>query len=110
MSVEIRPLFQDAVKPDRVVSPAPLTTEAPTVMDVAPTVIENRYLSVAEAADTLGVSRMTVYRMLREGRVRGTQVGRRLKVFAPDLAEMNRPKDLSRTKGVPAGDAEEESA
>jgi excisionase family DNA binding protein len=44
----------------------------------------------------LQVTPMTVYRMLHDGRLRGTKTGRRYKVFAPDVAELNQPKDLSK--------------
>lgn len=110
MSFSIKPLFvqpkeaevraaldhAEAVeeKPREAAGPAPLRPDV--VVAEGFSVIENRYLSVRETAEVLQVTPMTVYRMLHDGRLRGTKTGRRYKVFAPDVAELNEPKDLSK--------------
>lgn len=110
MSFSIKPLFvqpkepeaapdptvPEAVeeKPQEAAGPVPLRPDV--VVAEGFSVIENRYLSVRETAEVLQVTPMTVYRMLHDGRLRGTKTGRRYKVFAPDVAELNEPKDLSK--------------
>lgn len=57
--------------------------------------VEVRYFTVAEAARMLGVSRMTMYRKIHAGIVRANKVGRKLRVFAPDIEKMSKPVYLS---------------
>lgn len=53
--------------------------------------VETRYMTVAEAAEALGVSKMTVYRMVHKGDLRANKVGRRYRVFVPSVARMSEP-------------------
>lgn len=57
--------------------------------------VETRYMSVAEAARVLGLSRMTMYRKIHGGQVRANRVGRKLRVFRPDIEKMSEPVYLS---------------
>lgn len=57
--------------------------------------VETRYMSVAEAAAALGVSRMTMYRKIHARQVRVSQVGRKLRVFVPDIKKMSEPTYLA---------------
>lgn len=57
--------------------------------------VETRYMSVAEAARVLGLSRMTMYRKIHANQVRANRVGRKLRVFAPDIEKMSKPAYLS---------------
>lgn len=53
--------------------------------------IETRYLSVAQTAAKLGLSKMTVYRMVHKGDLRASKIGRKIRVFAPDVARLASP-------------------
>ncbi len=46
---------------------------------------EHRLLTVREVADTMRVSTMTVYRLIRSGALRATRVGKHFRVRRNDL-------------------------
>lgn len=56
------------------------------------TPVGDRYLSVAEAADYLGVNAMTVRNMLRDGRLKAATLGPRvLRIKLSDIDAAMRP-------------------
>ena len=59
------------------------------------TAIESDWLTIAEASDYLKVTRATLYRWAREGRVRLYKLGARAtRVRRSDLDQMAQPKDF----------------
>ena len=69
---------------------APETQETPKEAKVGQGV-ETRYMFVSEVADVLRVSRMTVYRMVHAGSLRSNRIGRRIRVFGPDVERLSEP-------------------
>ena len=51
----------------------------------------NEYLTPKETADTLKVDRVTVYRMVKDGRLPVVRVGRGLRIPASAVAAILRP-------------------
>lgn len=58
-------------------------------MDAGPPVerSESRFLTVAEVADKMRVSKMTVYRLVHNGDLRAARVGRSFRVLEEDVNE-----------------------
>lgn len=48
--------------------------------------MDRRFLSVEEVAETFGVSRMTIYRMLKRGQLKGMKFGYMWRIPADSLA------------------------
>jgi excisionase family DNA binding protein len=55
-------------------------TEQPTVRPVDPALAEVKFLTVAEVAALMRVSKMTVYRMVHAGELPAVRVGRSFRV------------------------------
>ena len=46
-----------------------------------------RFLTASEAAERMRVSKMTVYRLIRSGKIRAVQIGKAYRVRESDLEE-----------------------
>jgi excisionase family DNA binding protein len=66
---------------------------------VVPDLRQTRFLTVAEVADMMRVSRMTVYRLVHSGELPAIRFGRSFRVpeTAVQLAMSNHVADVSRT-------------
>lgn len=66
------------------------------LVQAPPQPLEDRLLLPAEVADRLRVTRSTVYRLLKAGRLRGVRVGRRVNVSSSSLNSFLRGSRIRR--------------
>lgn len=60
---------------------------------------ENRdYVTVKELADTMGISRVAVFKQIKNGRFRALKIGRNYVIYKKDLPEIFNPTISARDK------------
>jgi len=80
------------------------------VLNIGGVIMSKRVLSVTETAETLGVSRPTVYKMIQEGGFPAVKLRRRTVIPIVELDEWIRAQSQKALCATPAAPAAQDSA